>query len=103
MEGFLVALTHEQLKWRATLNKNIHRLVAYGENCAAHKKSGQVDMFRDVEHLPLVLQESDTWTQEEAMAKEFDAFGFYFSGHPLDALFDALDAYNERKSNGGSV
>ena len=60
-------------------------LLATASNAAASRMSGQGGLFGgDVITMPSVqLPRTEPWSMAEAMAKEKDAFGFYFSAHPV--------------------
>jgi DNA polymerase-3 subunit alpha len=74
---------------RAGLFNSIERLI---ETAAAKKASlryGQTSLFEG-EEVPAasmpVIAESEEWPQDELLKREYEALGFYFSGHPMDGL-----------------
>ncbi|MDR3528215.1 MAG: DNA polymerase III subunit alpha [Rhizomicrobium sp.] len=81
-----------------SLNKNRRQLVegadvilASAQAAAAERESGQVSLFGGASakaelRLPPVLE----WPPHERLSEEFDAMGFYLSGHPLDQYAVAL-------------
>lgn len=53
----------------------------------------QISFFESGHSLGLDLPEVQEWTIGEKLAKEREALGFYFSGHPLEKYADELDAF----------
>jgi DNA polymerase-3 subunit alpha len=52
---------------------------------------GQSELFGGpAARTPLILPSVETWTPTERLQKEFDAIGFFLSGHPLDDYAPAL-------------
>jgi len=79
---------------RAQLLAGLDAIMAVAGRSAQDKASGQNDLFSgggtgasSVE-VPLPVVES--WLPMEQLAEEFDAIGFYLSGHPLDDYMSAL-------------
>lgn len=81
------------------LNPNRRQLVESSDiilgdaaRSARERESGQVSLFGetidDVDDLPLVP--IDDWLPHERLGEEFNAVGFYLSGHPLDGYEAAL-------------
>ena len=60
--------------------------------------SGQAGLFggNSAEAAPIRLPRDATWTLAQRMAAERDAFGFYFSAHPVDAPRHLLAAHKVR-------
>ena len=57
-----------------------------------------VDMFGGGDTAPdLVLRATQAWTPMEKLASEFEAIGFYLSGHPLDNYQRALGKLGVKK------
>lgn len=67
-----------------TLNPNRGKLL----NILNRKESAQLGLFASGEE-----PESEEWSQAELLSWEKEAFGFYFSGHPLDKYEDELRAF----------
>ncbi len=86
-------------KNRATVAKNLERLVEFGARIAQDRAAGQVDMFgaaspeQSAAH-PLVLSDAPAWGLLEMLDNELAAAGFYLSGHPLDEFADQLARLN---------
>ena len=70
---------------RASVFAGAEVLLATASNAAAARTSGQGGLFGgDVITMPSVqLPKAEPWSMAEAMAKEKEAFGFYFSAHPV--------------------
>lgn len=71
---------------------NLDALIAHSDTVFTERGSAQLSLFGDAKiSLPsLVLQETDDWSARERLEREFAAFGFYMSGHPLDEFEDYL-------------
>jgi DNA polymerase-3 subunit alpha len=54
------------------------------------RQSGQNDLFGDGGTPRLPLAECESWMPMERLSQEYEAVGFYLSGHPLDAYSEAL-------------
>jgi DNA polymerase III subunit alpha len=76
-------------------------LLAVASSAASQRASGQGGLFGgDVLTAPHVqLPRVDTWPLAERMAKEKEAFGFYFSAHPVER-FAAVTAALKARSFG---
>jgi len=72
-------------------------IMATAQSAHAARESAQVSLFGDasgndgLSGLALMVPNL-TWTLAETMAHEKDAFGFYFSGHPVENWRQVLDA-----------
>ena len=71
---------------RAAIHEASEMILAVASNAMNQRESGQGGLFGgDVSTTPSVqLPTSQPWTLTEKMAREKDAFGFYFSAHPVD-------------------
>ncbi len=68
-------------------------ILATAQTLAAERESAQVALFGLDEGPALgMVVPAEEWTLAERMAAEKEAFGFYFSGHPVDAWRALLDA-----------
>ncbi len=71
-------------------------ILGTAQTLTAERESAQVALFGLDAGPPLgMVVPSEEWTLAERMAAEKDAFGFYFSGHPVDgwrALIEAKGA-----------
>jgi DNA polymerase-3 subunit alpha len=84
---------------RAGLHALSEAIMASAQVAAAERESAQVALFgdatgvADTPGVALMVPGLD-WTLAERMAHEKDAFGFFFSGHPVDG-FGAVLAANQ--------
>jgi DNA polymerase-3 subunit alpha len=71
---------------------NIERLMTYSAAIHEQKNSAQVSLFGEAgEDLPEPrLSPAEDWPPAERLTEEFQAVGFYLSGHPLDDYAAAL-------------
>lgn len=69
---------------RALVFDNAERMLQHGLSVAFDQKSGQDGLFVQSEAASLQLGPSKGWAVPERMKREFDAIGFFLSGHPLD-------------------
>jgi DNA polymerase-3 subunit alpha len=80
---------------RATLYESIDQLLKYVTLVQEDKKSGQVSLFGGTqESLPPLRLKEHMWSNQEALQKEFEAFGFYLSAHPLQEYQKTLERFN---------
>ncbi|MEY2883645.1 MAG: hypothetical protein RL490_1369, partial [Pseudomonadota bacterium] len=77
-------------------------LLGTAQAAAAARESAQAALFGDATGfvddggLAMLVPANASWTMAETMAQEKDAFGFYFSGHPVEAWRPVLDAQGAR-------
>ena len=70
---------------RALVAANADTILALAQRRSADQASGMTDLFGGGDKMPdLVLRATQAWTPMEKLAEEFEAVGFYLSGHPLD-------------------
>ncbi len=71
---------------RAQVLDGIDSIVGIANRTASEEAAGQNDMFGALQSASddLVLPNRDAWLAMEKLAQEFEAVGFYLSGHPLD-------------------
>ena len=90
---------------RARIAKNIDHIREWQRHALEVKESGQADLFASpAGPPPLELEDAETWTEEKALQAEYEALGFYLSGHPTQKFHDAVDWAREyvRNKNGKS-
>jgi DNA polymerase-3 subunit alpha len=76
---------------RALVHGNVEAILALAQRREANSASGMDDLFGIGEAAPrLDLRPATAWTPMERLSHEFDAIGFYLSGHPLDSYERAL-------------
>jgi DNA polymerase III subunit alpha len=71
---------------RAQVLDGIDSFIGIANRTASEAAAGQNDMFGGMQTASdeLVLPVRDAWLAMEKLAHEFEAVGFYLSGHPLD-------------------
>ncbi|MFC7537674.1 DNA polymerase III subunit alpha [Sphingomonas sp. GCM10030256] len=76
-------------------------ILAHAASAAEQRSSGQGGLFggaSDAGIAPIRLPRDARWTLAERMAAEKEAFGFYFSAHPVDHHRHLLAAHRVRLS-----
>ncbi|MFL6782944.1 MAG: DNA polymerase III subunit alpha, partial [Sphingomicrobium sp.] len=73
-------------------------ILAHAASAYDQRESGQAGLFgvNSAEAAPIRLPRDASWTLAQRMAAERDAFGFYFSAHPVDAEKHLLSAHKVR-------
>uniref|UniRef100_UPI0028BF3221 DNA polymerase III subunit alpha n=1 Tax=Sphingobium sp. TaxID=1912891 RepID=UPI0028BF3221 len=71
---------------RAGVHAAAEMILSVASSAAEARESGQGGLFGDVEtpHADVRIPPHQTWSMADRMAQEKDAFGFYFSAHPVD-------------------
>jgi DNA polymerase III subunit alpha len=71
---------------RAQVLDGIDSIIGIANRTASEAAAGQNDMFGGMQAASddLVMPVRDAWLPMEKLAQEFEAVGFYLSGHPLD-------------------
>ncbi len=70
---------------RALVAANADTILALAQRRSSDAAQGMSDLFGGGGKMPdLVLRATQAWTPMEKLAEEFEAIGFYLSGHPLD-------------------
>ncbi|OYU91170.1 MAG: DNA polymerase III subunit alpha [Bradyrhizobiaceae bacterium PARB1] len=76
---------------RARVHGGADSILAACQRANEAATSGQNDMFGGATDAPTVmLPQIDNWLAAEKLRKEYDAIGFFLSGHPLDDYAIAL-------------
>src|SRR5688500_2779454 len=83
---------------RPTVFAAVETILAHAGSAHEQRTSGQHGLFGGGNaHVAAIRLPRDArWTLAERMAAERDAFGFYFSAHPVDAQRHLLAAHNVR-------
>ena len=83
---------------RAPVFAAAETILAHAASAHDQRVSGQAGLFgvSSTEAAPIRLPRDATWTLAERMAAEREAFGFYFSAHPVDASRHLLAAHKVR-------
>jgi len=85
---------------RATVFAAAETILAHAASASHARTSGQGGLFggpSDSGVAPIRLPKAASWTLAERMSAERDAFGFYFSAHPVDAQRHLLAAHKVRR------
>ena len=77
---------------RATAHANVDLIVATGNRALETRTEGQEDLFSGARHTPppIELRPTKPWTFTDKLSREFEAIGFFLTGHPLDDYKEAL-------------
>jgi DNA polymerase III subunit alpha len=83
---------------RAAVFGGAETILAHAASAHEQRTSGQAGLFgvNSSEAAPIRLPREATWTLAQRMAAEREAFGFYFSAHPVDASKHLLAAHKVR-------
>ena len=79
---------------RAGVHLLAEAILGTAQAAAAARESAQTALFGEStdQGLAMLVPANASWTMAETMAQEKEAFGFYFSGHPVEAWRPVLDA-----------
>jgi DNA polymerase III subunit alpha len=79
---------------RATAFANVDRIIAAGNRSQEASAEGQDDLFSGAKHVPppIDLRAAPQWVPTDRLSREFEAVGFFLTGHPLDDYKDVLEA-----------
>ena len=80
---------------RAAVFAGAETILAHAASAHDQRQTGQAGLFgmNSAEAAPIRLPRDTTWTIAQRMAAEREAFGFYFSAHPVDAAKHLLAAH----------
>ncbi len=83
---------------RAGVHAAAETILSVASSNAAARESGQGGLFGDVEtpHADVRIPPHQAWTVADRMAQEKEAFGFYFSAHPVDRYRHLAEARGAR-------
>ena len=83
---------------RAAVFAAAETILAHAASAHDQRVSGQAGLFgvNSAETAPIRLPRDASWTLAQRMAAEREAFGFYFSAHPVDAHRHVLSAHKVR-------
>ena len=79
---------------RATAYANVDRIMAAGNQSLEEASEGQENLFASLSRTPppIELRAAKPWVPTDRLSREFDAIGFFLTGHPLDDYQDVLEA-----------
>ena len=80
---------------RAAVFDAAETILAHAASAQEQRETGQAGLFgvNSAEAAPIRLPREASWSLAQRMAAERDAFGFYFSAHPVDAAKHLLAAH----------
>src|SRR5690348_6607981 len=80
---------------RAAVFAAAETILAHATSAHEQRETGQAGLFgvNSAEAAPIRLPRDASWTLAQRMAAEREAFGFYFSAHPVDASRHLLAAH----------
>ena len=84
---------------RASLFASVEALIAVASQAEAARKSGQGGLFGGDDRgsgVSVPLAPGKSWSLAERMAQEKEAFGFYFSSHPIDRYKHLIESQHAR-------
>jgi len=83
---------------RAALHASAETIVAVAAQAESARNSGQGGLFgaEDGGSVSVPLASVAAWSLAERMTQEKEAFGFYFSAHPVDRYRHLADAHHAR-------
>ena len=84
---------------RAAVFAAAETILAHAASALDQRESGQAGLFggNSAEAAPIRLPRDSSWTLAQRMAAERDAFGFYFSAHPVDESRHLLAAHKVKR------
>ena len=87
---------------RATAFANVDRIMALAQQAHRDKEAGQGALFSSVMPVPgqgrdqsrskQDFPQAKPWVPTDRLSREFEAVGFFLTGHPLDDYKDVLEA-----------
>jgi len=79
---------------RATAYANVDLIVAAGNRALETSAEGQEDLFSGARHAPppIELRPAKPWVPTDKLSREFEAVGFFLTGHPLDDYKEVLES-----------
>ncbi|HET7282511.1 MAG TPA: DNA polymerase III subunit alpha, partial [Sphingomicrobium sp.] len=80
---------------RAAIFAAAETILAHAASAQEQRESGQAGLFgtNSAEAAPIRLPRDASWSLAQRMAAEREAFGFYFSAHPVDSARHLLAAH----------
>jgi DNA polymerase-3 subunit alpha len=83
---------------RASVFAAAETILAHAASAAEARTSGQGGLFGGGEShvVPIRMPTAAAWTMAQSMAAEKEAFGFYFSAHPVDRYRHLADAHGAK-------
>jgi DNA polymerase-3 subunit alpha len=84
---------------RAAVFAGAETILAHAASAHEQRETGQAGLFgvNSAEAAPIRLPREASWTLAQRMAAEREAFGFYFSAHPVDAASHLLAVHKVKR------
>jgi DNA polymerase III subunit alpha len=86
---------------RARLFNAVDRALEHGGRHQRDRDKGQNQLFggttEDGEETSVPLPDAQPWSEQQQLAGEKEALGFYFSGHPLDRFAEELKTFGAKR------
>ncbi|MGM7702314.1 DNA polymerase III subunit alpha [Pseudalkalibacillus sp. Hm43] len=80
---------------RAQLLANLDAAIDYGAKIQKAEAEGQIDLFQDEETVESpVMEDVPPFQDKETLQFEYEALGFYLTGHPLEQFSEALQGFS---------
>ncbi|HWB45884.1 MAG TPA: DNA polymerase III subunit alpha [Hyphomicrobiaceae bacterium] len=76
---------------RALVYRNVEQMLAFANRIATNEAHGIDDLFGVQDKPKMDIRDAKPWDPMEKLQHEFEAVGFFLSGHPLDAYAGALE------------
>jgi DNA polymerase-3 subunit alpha len=98
LESLAGAGAFDELSPRPAAYAAAETILAVASSAADERTTGQGGLFGEgpANVVPIRPANAPEWTLAERMAQEKEAFGFYFSAHPVDRFRHLADASNAR-------
>ena len=96
LEGLVKAGAFDNLNSnRKSLFESIPNFIKISKNIYENKSTNQIDLFGDTNNQDNeILINVEDWNFEERLSKEFEAVGFFVSGHPLNQFKEIFSDYD---------
>ena len=85
---------------RQQVYQAIDAIMGTASAAARERESGQIGLFGDGGGTELRLPETADWAKMDRLTHEFEAIGFYLTGHPLDTYAKSLKRIGVHTSAG---
>ena len=95
LEGLVKAGCFDELcNNRKSIYNSIPNIILKSKNIFENKIANQIDLF-DIENESTedILENTKDWEYEDKLSKEFEAVGFFISGHPLNQFKEIFNDY----------
>ena len=91
LESLAAAGAFDELEGdRAVAFAAIEPMLALAHRAADERQAGQSGLFGEAEAAAPIRPRAEAWSAADRLRREFEAVGFFLSGHPLEAYETAL-------------